>query len=169
MALSKLGVPEPTIKLIRSFHCDMQAQMRGAEMVTMEYMHVAKDFGLTLSIPKTKVMAVGREVKRREREAVSKLPYLGSQIQSFGRVTLDAEKRIAQAFKAFGALRRPVFLDHDLNTTMKRKVYQAYVLTVLLYGSQCWTPLKKDLKKLNSFHNRCVRTILGISNKQQWS
>ena len=28
MALSKLGVPEPTIKLIRSFHCDMQAQIR---------------------------------------------------------------------------------------------------------------------------------------------
>ena len=28
LALSKLGVPEPTIKLIRSFHCDMQTQIR---------------------------------------------------------------------------------------------------------------------------------------------
>ena len=28
LALSKLGVPEPTIKLIRSFRCDMQAQIR---------------------------------------------------------------------------------------------------------------------------------------------
>ena len=28
LVLSKLGVPEPTIKLIRSFHCDMQAQIR---------------------------------------------------------------------------------------------------------------------------------------------
>ena len=28
LALSKLGVPEPTFKLIRSFHCNMQAQIR---------------------------------------------------------------------------------------------------------------------------------------------
>ena len=28
LALSKLGVPEQMIKLIRSFHCGMQAQMR---------------------------------------------------------------------------------------------------------------------------------------------
>ena len=52
--------------------------------------------------------------------------------------------------------------------TTKRKVYQACVLSVLLYGSECWTPLKKQLKKLDSFHNRCIRTIMGISNKQQW-
>ena len=30
-------------------------------------MRVAKDFGLTLSIPKTKVMAVGREVTTEDR------------------------------------------------------------------------------------------------------
>ena len=35
LALSKLGVPEPTIKLIRSFHCDMQAQIR-LDDVTLE-------------------------------------------------------------------------------------------------------------------------------------
>ena len=31
---------------------------RGAELITTEYMLVGKDFGLTLSIPKMKVMAV---------------------------------------------------------------------------------------------------------------
>ncbi len=40
---------------------------------------------------------------------------------------------------------------------------------MLFYGAECWTPLKKHARKLNSFHNRCVRTILGISNRQQWS
>ena len=33
-----------------------------AETVTVEYMMVTRDFGLSLSIPKTKAMAVGREV-----------------------------------------------------------------------------------------------------------
>ena len=59
--------------------------------------------------------------------------------------------------------------DRFPKCSMQCKVYQACVLSVLLYGSECWTPLKKDLKKLDSFHNRCVRTILGITNKQQWS
>ena len=84
-------------------------------------------------------------------------------------MTSDIAKRITQASKAFGALKKSVFLDHDLNISTKRKVYQACVLSVLLYGSECWTPLKKDLKKMDTFHNRCVRTVLGISNRQQWS
>ena len=84
-------------------------------------------------------------------------------------MTLDVEKRIAQASRAFGALRKSVLLDSDLNISTKCKVYQACVLSVLLYGSECWTLLKKNLRKLDSFHNRCVRTIMGISNKQQWS
>ena len=33
LVLSKLGVPEPTIKLIRSFRCDMQAQIRLNDMM----------------------------------------------------------------------------------------------------------------------------------------
>ena len=52
---------------------------------------------------------------------------------------------------------------------MERKVYQACVLSTLLYESECWTPLRKDLKSLDSFHHRCIRTILGISNQQQWA
>ena len=42
------------------------------------------------------------------------------------------------------------------------------MLSVLLYGSECWVPLRKDLKKINSFHHKCVRTVLGITNQRQW-
>ena len=35
-------------------------------------------------------------------------------------------------------------------------------------GSECWVPLRRDLKRLNSFHHRCVRTVLGITNQRQW-
>ena len=268
MALGKLGIPDTLTKLIKSFHCNMQAQIRlndtlidpidvnnglrqgcsmapvlfnlnsclvikrwnsrvsslehtgiylrykldkklfrrytrnadtlrlgecqfaddsallattrrGAKMATTQYMQVAKDFGLTLSIAKTKTMAVGREVTPEDRvplnicqetiETVNEFPYLGSVVESSGRMTSDIAKRITQASKAFEALKKSVFLDHDLNISTKRKVYQACVLSVLLYGSECWTPLKKDLKKMDTFHNRCVRTVLGVSNRQQWS
>ena len=71
--------------------------------------------------------------------------------------------------KAFGALRKSVFLDKSLSLVTKWRLYNACVLSVLLYGSECWIPLRKHEKKMNSFHHRCVRTILGISNRQQWS
>ena len=103
---------------------------RGAELITTEYMLVGKDFGLTLSIPKTKVMAVGREVAAENRTPLSvgeeeiesvEFPYLGSQIEYSGRVMLDVETRIAQASKAFGALRKSVLLDSDLKSSQNAK------------------------------------------------
>ena len=81
---------------------------------------------------------------------------------------MDCEvgQRIAMASRAFGALRKAVFLDKDLKLKTKKVIYQACVLSVLLYGAECWTPLRKHLKRINSFHHKCIRTILGISNQQ---
>ena len=42
------------------------------------------------------------------------------------------------------------------------------MLSILLYGAECWVPLRKHLKRLNTFHHRCIRTVLGISNREQW-
>ena len=60
-------------------------------------------------------------------------------------------------------------MDKHLRLPIKKRIYDACVLPVLLYGSECWTPLMKHGRKLNSFHHRCFRVILGISNRQQWS
>ena len=56
-----------------------------------------------------------------------------------------------------------------LSFLTKRKLYNACVLSVLLYGAECWIPLRKHTRKLNTFHHRCIRIILGISNRKQWS
>ena len=42
------------------------------------------------------------------------------------------------------------------------------MLSTLLYGSECWTPLRRHLKRLDSFHQRCIKAVLKITNKQQW-
>ena len=61
-----------------------------------------------------------------------------------------------------------MFKNRNLKVETKHKVYQACVLSILLCGAECWTPLRKDLKRLDSFHNRCIRSTLGITNQQQW-
>ena len=75
---------------------------------------------------------------------------------------------IGNASKAFGALRQAVFKDKHLTVATKRRIYNACMLTVLLYSSECWAPLRRDLKKLNRFHHRCVCTVLGITSQRQW-
>ena len=78
-------------------------------------------------------------------------------------LTLDVEKWIAQASRAFGALRKSV-LDSDLNKLQS-------ILSMHTVCAPVWVRvlLMKNLKKLDSFHNRCVRTIQGVFNKHQWS
>ena len=151
----------------------------GAEVAVTEFQSTSSDFGLTVSIPKTKHMVAGREVEDCDRApipvrggevaSVGEFPYLGSIVATDGRVDVEVERRISQASRAFGALRKPVFLDRNLRLETKRKIYQACVLSVLLYGSECWTMLRKHMKKLDAFHHRCIRTIRGITNKQQWT
>lgn len=152
---------------------------QGAEDAMVKYIEVAAEFGLTVSIPKTKLMVTGRQATADDRapilvdggaiESVPEFPHLGSVVSATGRVKPDVDQRVARASRAFGALRKPVFNNRDLKLETKRKIYQACVLSVLLYGSESWTPLRRDLRRLDSFHHRCVRNILGILNEQQWT
>ena len=34
--------------------------------------------------------------------------------------------------------------------------------------SECWTPLRRHLNRLEAFHHQCIRAVLGITNRQQW-
>ena len=77
-----------------------------------------------------------------------------SYIANSGRMDADVDKRVAQALKAFGALKKAVFLDKNLSLTTKRRLYNAYVLSVLLYGAECWISLRKHAWKLNILNHR---------------
>ena len=77
------------------------------------------------------------------------------------------ERRVSQASRAFGALRKAVFLDKDLTLNIKIKFYQVHVLLVL--GAECWIPLRNHLKKVNTFHNRWIRIILEFQTRNNGS
>ena len=81
----------------------------------------------------------------------------------------DMNCRVAQASKAFSALRKAVFQDKDLRLVTKKRIYNACIFSVLLFGAECWTPLRQNERNINTFHHRCIRTILDISNREQWS
>ena len=96
----------------------------GAEMAAVEYQRASSDYGLTVSIVKTKSMVTGILVEESDCEpiefeggsikVVGKFPYLGSFVDNFGRSAVDVERSVAQASRAFGAVRRPSFLTRML-------------------------------------------------------
>ena len=89
--------------------------------------------------------------------------YLGSLITSSLTSDADVEKRIKAATAIFGAMNKSIFSRKDIELRTKGHVYNALVLSILLYGSECWA-LREDLfKRLRSFHNRCVRTMCRVT------
>ena len=60
-------------------------------------------------------------------------------------------------------MRKNVFAVRAMSKSVKMRVYAASVLSVLLYGSETWNCTAADIKRLESFHNRCLRCMYGIS------
>ena len=109
---------------------------------------VTSEWGLTMSMPKTKLLIAGVpcveedlqpiNIRGETIKAVSDFRYLGAVVEAHGGIVKDVEDKVARTSRAFGALCRPVFRDDDLSLRTKRMVYRAVVLGVLLYGAETW-------------------------------
>ena len=93
--------------------------------------------------------------------------YLGSEVASSLSSEPDVTARINKATAVFGALRKCLFGTRDVSLKAKRQVYITLVLSVLLYGSECWTLYAEDRNRLRVFHRKCVRTMAGVSRRKQ--
>ena len=65
-------------------------------------------------------------------------------------------------------LKQAVSENRSLSLQCRRRVNVAVVLSTLLYGAETWTTKAPDLQHLNLFHHQCVRSIVGVSRRQQW-
>jgi len=94
-------------------------------------------------------------------EEVTEFTYLGSVQSTTGRCQPDIIRRIGIASTAMHSVKK-VWRQTRLQLQTKLRLYQTCVLSILLYGSETWTLLQEDLRKLEVFHMRSKRMILGI-------
>ena len=133
------------------------------------FSQACKDFGLTISLKKTNVLGQNTEtppsitIDDYELDAVHQFTYLGSTITD--NLSLDAEinKRIGKAATTHARLTTRVWTNPKLTVKTKMAVYNACVISTLLYGSEAWTTYARQERWLNTFHMRILRRILGIS------
>ena len=101
-------------------------------------------------------------------DVVKDFQYLGSYISSDGELDVEVSGHLAKAAKMFGCLRSSIFVNGSLSIAIKRCVYTAIVVSTLLYGAETWAIKAPQVRRLQSFHNRCIRCILGVSCRLQW-
>ncbi|KAI8512327.1 hypothetical protein Bbelb_089660 [Branchiostoma belcheri] len=133
------------------------------------FSHACNEFALTISIKKTQVMvqdvcSIPRiSIDDHILEVVGTFTYLGSTISNNLSLEAELNKRIGKAATVMARLGKRVWDNAMLTTNTKLVVYKACILSTLLYGSEAWTLYSHQERRLNAFHMRCLRRILGIS------
>ena len=70
---------------------------------------------------------------------------------------------MTQATKAMGAMMPNIFRNPHLSLYVKKLLYMAIPMNLLLWGSETWALKQSDRKKLQVFHTSAIRRILNIN------
>jgi hypothetical protein len=100
-------------------------------------------------------------------EQVGHFPYLGSTYEASGGQERELCSRMAKASAAFKQLRQRVFKNQGITLACKLQLYRAVVLSTLLYGAaECWALTVHQQRRVDAFHTRCLRSILGVGMRE---
>ena len=132
------------------------------------FSQACKDFRLTISLKKTNVLGQDVDtspvitIDNYELDVVHQFNYLGFTISDNLSLDTEVNQRIGKAATMLDRLTTRVWENPKLTVATKMAVYKACIISTLLYGSETWTTHAKQERKLNSFHMRSLRRILGI-------
>ena len=148
------------LSLLASRHQDIQQKTNNLAK------HAAL-IGLKVNTGKTKVLKINATVREslsledKQLEEVEEFIYLGSEVTNDGNCFKEVKNRIGKARQAFGMLRN-VWKSGKISLSTKLRIFKSNVLSVLLYGSECWKTTNAIEMKLEGFQNKCLRQILRI-------
>jgi len=130
--------------------------------------------GMMMNVKKTKMMVLDGKIEepimiRGEKiEEENNFTYLGVSMRSEPSSGAEVAIRIAKAVKVFRALYHPLWKRRQVSVETKIGIYRAAVLPVLLYGAEVWVLSVKESTRLEVFHRKCLRGILGITKRDHW-
>lgn len=127
-----------------------------------------RDFGLTISLKKTVVLSQAPEmatfhIDETTLENVDKFKYLGVTVDKSSTLDTELSTRLGIASTTFGRLSKRVWRNNHLTIKTKVRVYEACVLSILLYGAESWPTYRPQESRISAFHTRSLRSIIGIS------
>ena len=84
--------------------------------------------------------------------------YLGGVITENGRCMKDIKRRIGLASAMFGTMSK---MEVEQYNNINVKIYGAYVIPVIVYGSECWCLRKEDERRILVVEMNWLQIILG--------
>ena len=143
------------------------------QTVLNQFSSACSNFGLTISLKKTKILSQGTNVlpsikiNCKDIENVDNFVYLGSNVASSASLDKEINSRIGKVSGTFARLTTRVWDNQKLSIRKKANVYCSSVCSTLLYGCEKWTLSSVQEKKINTFHLQCLRRILRSSWQQK--
>ena len=146
------------------------AQMLEVLLLSQSVMNdEAKPLGMHINWSKTKIQQIGEPyysqshltVAGENVEIVDSFVYLGSLMDTRGGSDLEIRRRIEITRSCVTLLDRPIWRS-PIALDAKIRLYTAYILPVLVYGSETWTTMKELCQHIDSFDCWCLWKILRI-------
>ena len=142
----------------------------GLQELTDQMSHVANKLGLRMSNKKTKVMSLCQTEESQSQinigmeavEDVDSFVYLGSTLAVNGGTDDDVRRRIGKAAAVFRRL-ASIWRSSKISEKIKLRLYKSIVLPTALYACETWRITLAISKRLNAFHQRCLRRVLKVT------
>jgi hypothetical protein len=99
---------------------------------------------------------------------VTEFPYLGDVITGNGTAMRAVESRVEAGSKAFGALRSCVFSSTSITRAAKKAAYESIVLSISLFGCECWSLTEAQLQRLRGMQAQHMRSMSRVTLKHTW-
>ena len=133
---------------------------------------VLTEMGMKMNVGKTEIMTVSRqqegdiviEIRGNRVRNVKEVKYLGSIFTSEGNNRQEITDRITQYTKSTGAL-YPLLKDEHIPNSAKKIIFESILTPTLMYGSETWSPNKRDRSRIQAAEMKPLRTILGKSGR----
>ena len=127
--------------------------------------------GLNISSKKTKTMQLTEtplpvELENENLEEVEEFTHLGSIMSKSNATAKDITNRLQKAKSSFVKLNK-VWRSPNIREKTKIKIYHSNVLSVLLYGAECWRVTQRDSQRLSGFHTSCLRRYVGYTGPRR--
>ena len=134
------------------------------------YMHqvgqAGREYGLSFNWKKIEMLPVRMQARidRPDGQPIAckeSMVYLGSSLSADGRIGSELGRRLGMAQSDFRTLQR-VWAHSSVNRNRKLLLFNACIVSKLMYGLLTATMNKAELRRLDGFQARCLRSIMRI-------
>ncbi|CAI6362900.1 unnamed protein product [Macrosiphum euphorbiae] len=128
-----------------------------------------EEYKMNINKSKTKILICSKQellsnitIANEKLETVQCFTYLGSKITHDRRSEMDIKSRIAQEKQAFYH-KKHLLTVNTVSLNTRKNLIKNFVWSIALYGTETWTILKAERKKIEAFETWCWRRALKIS------